>query len=75
MRGATRSSCIHPCFLRRGEALYAQVVPRTEKCQQGGIAGAMHLVSLMGCNIYDEHDKLAPAEDLSEEDQTQVLSM
>lgn len=45
------------------------------KCQQGGIAGAMHLVSLMGCNIYDEHDDCAPAEGLSEEDQTQALSM
>ena len=45
------------------------------RCQQGGIAGAMHLVSLMGCNIYDEHNDYAPAEDLSEEDQTQALSM
>ena len=43
-------------------------------CQQGGIAGALNLVSLMGCNIYDEHDE-APAEDLTEDDQTQVLSM
>ena len=30
-------------------------------CQQGGIAGALNLVSLMGCNIYDEHDE-TPAE-------------
>ena len=43
-------------------------------CQQGGIAGALNLVSLMGCNIYDEHGE-APAEDLSDEDQPQVLSM
>lgn len=43
-------------------------------CQQGGIAGALNLVSLMGCNIYDEHDE-TPAEDLSDEDQPQVLSM
>ena len=44
-------------------------------CQQGGIAGAMHLVSLMGCNIYDEHEDHAPAENLSDENQTQALSM
>ncbi len=27
------------------------------RCQQGGIKGAMELVSLMGCNIYDEHEE------------------
>ena len=43
-------------------------------CQQGGIAGALNLISLVGCNIYDEHDE-TPAEDLTEDDQTQVLSM
>lgn len=43
-------------------------------CQQGGIAGALHLVSLMGCNIYDEHDE-APAEDLTEADHPQALTM
>lgn len=43
-------------------------------CQQGGFAGALHLVSLLGCNIYDEHDG-EPAEDLAEEDHPQVLSM
>ncbi len=26
-----------------------------ENCQQGGIAGAMNLFSLMGCNLYDVH--------------------
>ncbi len=26
------------------------------QCQQGGLKGAMELVSLMGCNIYDEHE-------------------
>jgi hypothetical protein len=26
------------------------------ECQQGGVKGAMELVSLMGCNIYDEHE-------------------
>lgn len=26
------------------------------ECQQGGLKGAMELVSLMGCNIYDEHE-------------------
>lgn len=31
-------------------------------CQQGGIAGALNLVSLMGCNIYDEHDDEPAAE-------------
>ena len=25
------------------------------RCQQGGIKGAMELVSVLGCNIYDEH--------------------
>lgn len=43
-------------------------------CQQGGIDGAMNLVSLMGCNIYDEHDE-APAETLSDDDLPQVPSM
>ena len=43
-------------------------------CQQGGIAGALHMVSLMGCNIYDEHDE-APAEDLTEADHPQALTM
>lgn len=27
------------------------------ECQQGGLKGAMELVSLMGCNIYDEHEE------------------
>lgn len=27
------------------------------QCQQGGIKGAMQLFSLMGCNIYDEHEE------------------
>lgn len=26
------------------------------QCHQGGLKGAMELVSLMGCNIYDEHE-------------------
>lgn len=26
-----------------------------ENCQQGGLAGAMSLLSLMGCNLYDVH--------------------
>ena len=43
-------------------------------CQQGGIAGALNLVSLMGCNIYDEHDE-EPAEVISDDNQPQVLSM
>ena len=43
-------------------------------CQQGGIDGAMNLVSLLGCNIYDEHDE-APAETLSDDDLPQVPSM
>lgn len=43
-------------------------------CQQGGIDGAMNLVSIMGCNIYDEHDE-EPAEALSEDDLPQVPSM
>lgn len=43
-------------------------------CQQGGIAGALHMVSLMGCNIYDEHDE-APAEDLTQADHPQALTM
>ena len=43
-------------------------------CQQGGVAGASNLVSLIGCNIYDEHDE-TPAENISNENQPQVLSM
>lgn len=43
-------------------------------CQQGGIAGALNLVSLMGCNIYDEHGD-APAAELMEKEQPQMLSM
>lgn len=43
-------------------------------CQQGGIAGALNLVSLMGCNIYDEHDD-EPAAELMEKEQPQMLSM
>ena len=36
------------------------------ECQQGGIKGAMELVSLMGCNIYDEHeDEFEREENLS----------
>lgn len=27
------------------------------QCQQEGIEGAMELISLMGCNIYDEHEE------------------
>ena len=27
------------------------------ECRQGGLKGAMELVSLMGCNIYDEHEE------------------
>lgn len=27
------------------------------QCRQGGIKGAMELISLMGCNIYDEHEE------------------
>ena len=42
-------------------------------CQQGGIAGALNLVSLMGCNIYDEHDD-EPAAELMEKEQPQMLS-
>ena len=43
-------------------------------CQQGGIAGALNLVSLMGCNICDEHDG-EPAAELMEKEQPQMLSM
>ncbi|MCQ4770295.1 hypothetical protein NE579_07445 [Intestinimonas massiliensis] len=43
-------------------------------CCEGGINGATHLISLMGCNLYDEHDE-APAEELSDESQTQALSI
>lgn len=43
-------------------------------CQQGGIAGALNLISLMGCNIYDEHDD-EPAAELMEKEQPQMLSM
>lgn len=43
-------------------------------CRQGGIAGALNLVSLMGCNIYDEHDD-EPAAELMEKEQPQMLSM
>lgn len=43
-------------------------------CQQGGIAGALNLVSLMGCNIYDEHDD-EPAAEFMEKEQPQMLSM
>ena len=25
------------------------------ECRQGGLKGAMELVSVLGCNIYDEH--------------------
>ena len=42
-------------------------------CQQGGIAGALNLVSLMGCNIYSEHDDRHAA--LAEEGQLQPFSM
>lgn len=31
-------------------------------CQQDGIDGTLNLISLVGCNIYDEHDEM-PAED------------
>ncbi len=27
------------------------------QCQQGGIKGTMELISLMDCNIYDEHEE------------------
>lgn len=43
-------------------------------CQQGGVNGMLNLVSLLGCNITDEHDE-KPAEDLSNEDHPQPLSM
>lgn len=43
-------------------------------CQQGGITGALNLVSLMDCNIYDEYDE-EPAEVISDDNQPQVLSM
>ena len=43
-------------------------------CQQGGMTGTLHLVSLLGCNVYDEHDE-APAEDLTEADHQQALTM
>ena len=42
--------------------------------QQGGNAGAQNHVTHIGCKIYDEHDD-EPAEDLTEEDHPQVLSM
>lgn len=42
-------------------------------CQQGGIASALNLVSLIGCNIYDEHNETS-AEDLSE-DHSQAITM
>ena len=49
-------------------------VEHCPNCQQGGIAGALNLVSLMGCNIYDEHDD-EPAAELMEKEQPQMLSM
>ena len=42
-------------------------------CQKGGVAGALNLVSLMGCNIYSEHDDRHAA--LAEEDHLQIFSM
>lgn len=42
-------------------------------CQKGGVAGALNLVSLMGCNIYSEHDDRHAA--LAEEGQLQTFSM
>ena len=42
-------------------------------CQKGGVAGALNLVSLMGCNIYSEHDDRHAA--LAEEDLLQTFSM
>ena len=33
------------------------------ECQQGGVKGALNLVSLMGCNIYDEHDEEVEGEE------------
>ena len=41
------------------------------ECQQGGLAGAASLLSVMGCNIYDEHD----TEEQLEESNGQVMSM
>lgn len=43
-------------------------------CQQGGLAGALNLVSVMGCNIYDEYDE-ASTEDLTGNEPPQTLSM
>ena len=36
------------------------------ECRQGGLKGAMELVSLMGCNIYDEHEE--ESEELEDEE-------
>ena len=44
-----------------------------QNCQQGGISSALNLVSLIGCNIYDEHNETS-AEDLSE-DHSQAITM
>ena len=33
------------------------------ECQQGGVKGALNLVSLMGCNIYDGHDEEVEGEE------------
>ena len=41
------------------------------ECQQGGLAGAVSLLSVMGCNIYDEHE----TEEQLEESNDQVISM
>ena len=43
-------------------------------CNQGGASGMGSVFSLLGCNIYDEHDE-APAETLSDDDLPQVPSM
>ena len=45
-------------------------------CRQGGIAGALNLVSLIGCNIYDDHDHEEKSdEDFPAEDQPGMFSM
>ena len=43
-------------------------------CQQGGLAGALNLVSVMGCNIYAAHDE-ASTEALTGNEPPQTLSM
>lgn len=43
-------------------------------CQQGGVDGMLHVMSLVGCNISDEHSE-EPTEDPADEDHSHALSL